>query len=360
MQQACDWDGLETLSLRTIELEQGKSDDDPGTPLSPFTFLRMPTPTTAAQQLRCAQRLARQHMRLSPEPPPVRATSLAAAQRSTITIGYLSADFHMHATAMLMAELFEKHDHQRFRVIGYSYGPDDGSPMRQATGAVHLIDSSTCASSLMPRVAERIAADEVDILIDLKGYTKAEPAAQILALRPAPIQVNYLGYPGTMGAPFIDYILVDDFVVPADQQPYLPSRLVHLPGCYQVNDSRARNRAATPIAAPNAACRERGFVFCSFNNNYKITPEVFDVWMRLLAAVPGSVLWLLEGNRFAAANLRREAEARGIAPERLVFAPHVARPSTWRATAWPICFSTRFRSTPTRPPATRCGPDVRW
>ena len=170
--------------------------------------------------------------------------------------------------------------------------------------------------------AQQIAADEVDILVDLKGYTM-DTRTEILARRPAPIQVNYLGYPGTMGVSFIDYILVDDFIVPADQQPFYTEKLVHLPGCYQVNDSQREIAEQTPS---RAACGlpDKGFVFCSFNNSYKITPAMFDVWMRLLKAVPGSVLWLLEGNRFVPDNLRREAQRRGVAAERLVFAPRMA------------------------------------
>ncbi len=177
--------------------------------------------------------------------------------------------------------------------------------------------------------ARRIAADGVDILVDLKGHTR-EARTQIFAYRPAPIQVNYLGYPGTMGAPFIDYILVDDFVVPADQQPFFTEKLVHLPGCYQVNDNQREISAHTPSHA-ECGLPDQGFVFCCFNNGYKITPAIFDAWMNLLKAVPGSVIWLLEINRLAPANLRREAEARGVAAQRLVFAPrqplaeHLAR-----------------------------------
>ncbi len=177
--------------------------------------------------------------------------------------------------------------------------------------------------------AHRITADEVDILVDLKGHTKGT-RAQILALRPAPIQVNYLGYPGTTGAPFMDYILVDEFVVPPDQQPFYTEQLVHLPGCYQVNDSQREISSRTPSRA-ECGLPEDGFVFCCFNNCYKITPEIFDVWMGLLKAIPRSVLWLLEGNRFAPANLCREAKVRGVVAERLVFAPitplseHLAR-----------------------------------
>ena len=157
--------------------------------------------------------------------------------------------------------------------------------------------------------------------MDLKGYT-ADARPQILAHRPAPIQVNYLGYPGTMGTSLVDYILVDDFVVPADQQPFYAERLVHLPGCYQPNDSRRAIAAATPSRA-ECGLPAAGFVFGCFNSSYKITPEVFGTWMRLLSAVPDSVLWLFEAQSTAAANLRREATSRGIAADRLIFAPRL-------------------------------------
>ncbi len=159
------------------------------------------------------------------------------------------------------------------------------------------------------------------MLIDLNGY-KPENRAKILAYRPAPIQVNYLGYPGTTGADFIDYILVDPFVVPANQQPFFSERLVHLPDCYQCNDDKREIAAATPSRA-ECGLPEEGFVFCCFNDSYKITPEFFDIWMRLLHAVPGSVMWLYERDTAAKANLAREASARGVAPERLVFAPRL-------------------------------------
>jgi protein O-GlcNAc transferase len=161
----------------------------------------------------------------------------------------------------------------------------------------------------------------VDILVDLKGYTR-HARTEIMALRPAPIQVNYLGYPGTMAGPFVDYILVDDFVVPPEQQPYFTEKLVHLPGCYQVNDSQRRIAARTPSRA-ECGLPDTGFVFVCFNNTYKISAEIFDLWMRLLKVLPRSVLWLLGENSCAPANLRKEAKARGVAPERLVFAPRL-------------------------------------
>ena len=169
-----------------------------------------------------------------------------------------------------------------------------------------------------------IRADAVDILVDLKGFTQnCRPA--ILAHRPAPIQVNYLGYPGTMGADFIDYIIVDPFVVPPDQQPFFSEQLVHLPDCYQCNDDTREIAQRTPSRS-ECDLPEQGFVFCCFNNSYKITPTFFDIWMRLLHVVPHSVLWLLDTNSSAKTNLVREAAARGIVPERLIFASRLPLP----------------------------------
>ena len=169
--------------------------------------------------------------------------------------------------------------------------------------------------------AEQIRELGIDIAIDLKGYT-TDTRPGILAPRPAPVQVNYLGYPGTLGVDFVDYILVDPFIVPLDQQPHFTEKLVQLPDCYQVNDTK---RAVAEVPPSRASCGlpEDGFVFCCFNQNYKITPTVFDVWMQLLRSVPGSTLWLLRGNEVAERNLRQEAQARDIEPDRLVFAPRL-------------------------------------
>ncbi len=170
---------------------------------------------------------------------------------------------------------------------------------------------------------------EIDIAVDLKGYTgDARPG--ILAFRPAPVQVSYLGFPGTMGADHIDYILADRFIIPEEQERFYSENVVCLPECYQPNDSKRIIAEVTPTRA-QAGLPETGFVFCSFNSNYKITPQIFELWMRLLHQVEGSVLWLLGGSAAAIRNLRREAQARGVDPQRLVFAPrrplpeHLAR-----------------------------------
>ena len=325
LQHVCAWDELKPLVAQVMEcLEGGLPGFDR---IAPFCAVTLATPTTAQQQLHCAQGWVQTELRAAqymatPQSPG------KAQPKSPLTVGYLSSDFHAHATAWLIAELFEKHDRQRFTVCGYSYGPDDESPMRRRLMRAfdRFVDLRTTS---FPEAAQRIAQDGVDILVDLKGYT-TDSRAEILALRPAPIQVNYLGYPGTMGAAFMDYILVDHFIVPPDQQPCFSEQLVHLPGCYQVNDRQREIAGHTPTRA-EVGLPQEGFVFCCFNNSYKITPEMFDVWMRLLQAVPGSVLWLLERNRTASLNLRREAEKRGVPGDRLVFGPklplaeHLAR-----------------------------------
>ncbi len=194
-----------------------------------------------------------------------------------------------------MAELFERHDRDRFEVVRLFLR----SRRPQSDARAACIARSTASSTFAPLshrdAAQRIHADGIDILVDLKGYTHhARPA--ISAYRPAPVQVSYLGYPATMGADFIDYIIVDPFVVPASQQPFFSEKLVHLPGCYQVNDRR-REVASARTSRQDCGLPAEGLVFCSFNNSYKISPAFFDIWMRLLCAVPGSVLWLLESER---------------------------------------------------------------
>ncbi|HZT51679.1 MAG TPA: tetratricopeptide repeat protein [Stellaceae bacterium] len=238
-----------------------------------------------------------------------------------IRLAYVSGDFHDHAIMRLMARLFELHDRARFETTALSFGPADGGAMRARLEAAfeHFIDVRQQSD---PEIAALIRAREIDIAVDLTGFT-AGGRTGILALRPAPIQVSYIGYPGTMGAPYIDYILADRCVIPPEHAPHYAEHVVHLPDSYLVQDG---TRQIAGRAPPRAACGlpEAGFVFCSFNNNYKIAPFMFDAWMRLLRAVEGSVLWLIEDNAAAARNLRREAERRGVAPQRLVFAPRVA------------------------------------
>ena len=234
-----------------------------------------------------------------------------------IRIGYYSADFHDHATMHLMAELFERHDQERFEVRAFSFGPDTQDAMR-----TRLLDSVEHFHDVRLYSDRDIAALSrslgIDIAVDLKGYTK-QARTGIFACRAAPVQVSYLGYPGTMGAPFIDYLVADPVLIPPEAQLFYSEKIVYLPDSYQVNDSRRQIAEKTPSRA-EAGLPETGFVFCCFNNSYKIMPDVFVIWMRLLAQVPGSVLWLFKAEALAEKNLLRAAQQQGIDSGRLVFA----------------------------------------
>ena len=244
-----------------------------------------------------------------------------------IRIAYLSADYHKHATAYLVAELMERHDRQRFEVLGVSFGVDDRSAMRARM--VRSFDRFFDVRGISDREVARMLKDmEVDIAVDLKGYT-TDQRPEILSHRAAPVQVNYLGFPGSMGTDFMDYIIADRIVAPFADQAFYSEKIVHLPDSYQANDSKREIAALTPSRA-EAGLPEEGFVFCCFNDSYKITAPLFDIWMRLLAQVPGSVLWLISCNAGTMGRLTAAA-ARGIDPKRLVFAPrrelpdHLAR-----------------------------------
>ncbi|WJR80801.1 tetratricopeptide repeat protein [Bradyrhizobium sp. NP1] len=303
----CDWADHAADQDSLLQLVRG------GVRIPPFYLF--PTQAAPSDQLRCAQQW------IGPTLPKEAAfTHRPPDQDRRIRLGYLSGDFHQHATAHLIAELFEHHDRTRFEVFGYGYGPDDASPMRDRIA--HAFDRFVDVRAFSHRdAAGQIHADQIDILIDLKGYTHdARPA--IAALRPSPIQVSYLGYPATMGADFIDYVLVDRFVVPESQQAFFPERLAQLPGCYQVND-RERAIAAHETARQDWGLPAEGLVLCCFNNSYKLSPALFDIWMRVLKSAPHSVLWLLAPNQWVRDNLQGEATRRGVDPQRLVFAPTV-------------------------------------
>lgn len=302
----CDW------SKRSeIEAMLAQRIADRSTTISPFTLIGYSD--DPGLQLQCAQNYRAHRIPATPEP-------LWRGERWThdkIRVAYLSADLKAHATAFLMAEMFERHDRLRFETIAVSFSVDDGSTMRQRL--IAAFDRFHDVRTHSDRdVAAFLREQEIDIAVDLKGYTN-DSRAEIFAFRPAPITAAYLGYPATMGAPFIDYIIADRIVTPFEHQPFYSEQIVQLPGSYQVNDGKRVVSSRTP-ARPEVGLPEQGFVFCSFNNNWKITPQVFDVWMRLLRDVEGSVLWLLSDNAGAERNLRREASARGIDPARLVFA----------------------------------------
>ena len=313
----CDWRFLaEERPKIAAALETGQFVVDPTGNAFIFDSLQ--------EQLRCARSWAAE--RYPPEAP------LWAGERyrhDRIRLAYLSADFRAHATAFLMAGVFDRHDKSRFETVAISYSADDKSPMRaRLMGAFdHFIDVRGMSDA---EVARLLRDREIDIAVDLKGYT-AEARPGILSHRPAPVQAHYLGFPGTMGVEYVDYLIADPVIVPQDHRAFYTEQIAYLPDTYQCNDRK--RRVAERIPTRFEAGLPSGFVFCCFNNNHKIAPEIFEIWMRLLHGVEGSVLWLLQDNAAVIGNLRREARARGIAPERLIFAGrtdpagHLARQS---------------------------------
>jgi protein O-GlcNAc transferase len=279
-----------------------------------FSFLGYSS--DAELQLACAKRFIRHHV---PVHPP-QLWKGGVWRNDKIRIAYVASGFHQHPTAYLTAELIEIHDRSRFEVVGISLGQDDQSDIRARL--IRAFDQFHDVREKGDReVAALLNKLQVDIAVDRSGHiVNGRPG--IFAARPAPIQVNYLGYPGTLGANFYDYILADVTVLPFDQQPFYSEKIVHLPDTYQVNDSKRPIAARTPTRE-EAGLPAEGFVFCCFNNSSKITPPVFDVWMRLLGRIAGSVLWLYCDRDAAETNLRREAAARGIDSARLVFARRV-------------------------------------
>jgi predicted O-linked N-acetylglucosamine transferase (SPINDLY family) len=272
-----------------------------------------------AVQLLVAQRFVHER---TPKPPAVPFHEGQPKREGKIKIGYLSGDLHMHAVGLLSVELLELHDRERFEIYAFSWSRDDGTPLRARIRKAidHYIPIGGVDDSTAARV---IAEAGIDILVDLQGVTNgARPA--IVGMRPAPIQVSYLGLPGTCALPGVDWILADRFVMPTELQPYMTEKPIYVPHCYQVSD-RQRKVGPLPKRA-DYGLPEDAFVFCSFNNTFKFTEEVFKSWMRILKQVPDSVLWLLADNDWALENMRRVADAHGIGRERLILAPRVAPP----------------------------------
>jgi predicted O-linked N-acetylglucosamine transferase (SPINDLY family) len=300
-----DWRNRQEL------VQHFRAEVEAGTPLvSPFALLALPC--SRAEQRKCAETWAAS---LAGVPTPPERRPLSDAR---LKIGYLSGDFHSHATAFLAIGLFEGHDRERFEIAAYSTGPDDHSPMRARIE--RAFERFFDLRGRDPHaIADAIREDGIDILVDLKGHTEgASPI--VLARRPAPIQVHYLGYPGTLGDGLVDYLIGDPNVTPTEHAADYAEALACLPDAYQIND-RQRPIADPPTRA-ELGLPEAGVIFCNFNQIFKINPQVFDAWAKILKGVPGSVLWLLvrTDNDPAIPNLRREAQARGIDPDRLVFA----------------------------------------
>jgi len=304
---SCDWtEHAQTVAAMHARIATGER------VIAPWSFL--PAARDATSLLRCTQIYAADKFPKKP----VALWDGEIYVQEKIRLAYLSADLHSHATAALMAGLFEAHDRNAFEIIAVSFGPDDRGPMRARLQAAFGTQFREVRELSDRAIAELLRREQVDIAIDLKGYT-ANSRPGILSHRPAPTQVNYLGYPGSMAVDFIDYLIADRWIIPPEHAAAYSEKIVWLPDSYQVNDAHRRIDARTPTRA-ELGLPEAAFVFCCFNNSYKITPEIFAVWMRLLGHVPGSVLWLLEDNAVAAANLRAAATREGVDPNRIVFA----------------------------------------
>ncbi len=302
----CDWEGVENhVAGLLASIENGEKASLPFAVLAFTSSLRL-------QKLATETWVNDTH--------PLRAGLPAIPKRpgrGKIRVGYFSADFHDHATMYLMAGLFERHDREKFEIFAFSFGPDRNDGMRKRV--VAAVDEFIDIRSQSDKdVAQRSRQMEIDIAVDLKGFTQ-DSRAGIFAHGAAPLQVSYLGYPGTMAAGYIDYLIADKTLIPEESEEHYSERIAYLPGSYQVNDA-SRRIADKVFSRAELGLPETGFVFCCFNNSYKIGPGTFDVWMRMLKRVEGSVLWLLQDNATAANNLRKEAVRRGIAAERLVFA----------------------------------------
>jgi protein O-GlcNAc transferase len=277
---------------------------------SPFSFLSVAD--SPAAQLRCAQTFLAHRC-----PPTAPLWTGERYRHDRIRLAYVSADFRVHAVSYLLAGVFERHDRRRFETFAVSLRPEEESALGQRVKAAfsRFIDVSGRSDR---EAAELLRALEIDIAVDLAGFTDGM-RPQILSQRPAPIQVNYLGFPATMGASYMDYILADPFVIPPAQARHYSESVVYLPDCFQANDDQ--RMIGERVTRADAGLPDEAFVFCCFNNSYKLNPAMFDIWMRLLDRVPGSVLWLVSAGTAVGGNLRREAMNRGIDPGRLVFAP---------------------------------------
>ena len=307
----CDWKDFAPACTRIVDaVRAGKR--------ACKSLAFMSASDSAADHQQAARVFAAHHARRSPR-------SLWQGERyrhERIRVAYVSPDFREHPVGHLMAGVFEHHDHTRFETIAVSLGVDDQSRLRARMQAAfdHFIDARQMGAA---QIAQQMRDLEVDIAIDLGGYT-SDTRTEVFALKPAPVQVNYLGYPGTMGTDYYDYILADRHVIPPEHQQFYDEQVVYLPDSYLPTDGSVAIPDQVPTRA-ECGLPEVGFVFCSFSHDYKISPSVFDAWMRLMVQVPGSVLWLMSRGALAQANLRLEARSRGVDPDRLVFAGRVPR-----------------------------------
>ena len=308
----CDWTGTDRL-IAQIEhdIAAGQLSAEP------FGWQGVATSPRSLQ--RCAELYSASRFPAhAGEPAPLR-----IGANGKIRIGYLSGEFRQQATSLLLVGVMEQHDRQRFEIHAIDNGWDDGSDTRRridasVQGVINIRELSD------PRAAAAIRDSGIDVLVNLNGYF-GEARTRVFARRPAPIQVNYLGFPGTLGATYMDYIIADRHVIPPAHRPFYTEKVVTLPHCYQAND-RQKEISTRDFSRADCGLPAGGVVFCCFNNAYEITPEIFGCWMRILQRVEGSVLWLLEDAPAAVANLRREAVARGVDAGRLIFAGRMPLP----------------------------------
>ena len=306
---ACDWQGVDSLYQSICQdLTENKKSADP------FGFQGICNDELLLQK--CAEIFSNTKFSASPQ------FDFEHLKREggKIRIGYLCGEFREQATAILMTEIWELHDKSRFEIVALDNGWDDKSPRRKRIEAAfdEWIDISRMSDD---QAAALIADKEIDVLVNLNGFF-GKPRQGIFAKKPAPIQVNYLGFPGTIGSTYMDYLIADNVVIPKESRQYYTEKIVHLPHCYQANDS-SRKIDGRKFSKKELGLPEEGFVFCCCNNSYKILPQMFDIWMRLLHSIPGSVLWLIEDNQDATRHLQQEAQARGISAARIIFAKRV-------------------------------------
>lgn len=342
--ELADWRSYADDTARVQEIAATQ----PGA-FSPFLLLTWPVGPEV--MLQAAQAYA---LRSLPPVPAMAPQPRAQAER--LRIGYIAADYRDHVLTAVVPEVFERHDRRGFEVYAYSYGHDDGSQGRQRIkhSVDHFVDIRAVADDT---AAQRIRADQIDILVDLTAFT-GNIRHGIPMRRPAPLMINWLGYPGTSGSPAVDYLVADAFTVPPDAEKYFSEKIIRLPGAAQPHDSTRTIAPAQTRAAYGLP--EKGLVFCSFNHVQKLTPEIFVVWMTLLRDVPGSVLWLRADKPEVQSNLRREAAAVGIDAARLVFAARAASNAEHLARygAADLALDS-FPTVRIPPPMTRCGQAAR-
>lgn len=319
--KVCDWSGLAGLRQRLLEpvLDNGENIANPP---RPFLVTRLPLPVTDAERQTIARVMTHKKVQRFSQYQQTFDLQQRRRDKKCLRIAYISTDFNDHATSHLIHDLFALHNRAQFDVFAYSIGKDDESDYRQKI--VQSCDVFTdVKNEHAVDIAKRIYHDEIDLLVDLNGHT-ASNRIEIFSLRPAPVQITYLGFPSTTGADFFDYVITDKIVTPAEKQVFFDETFVYMPHSYQVNSER---KVASEIPSrKECGLPEQGFVFCCFNNHYKIEPMIFEIWARILSRVPDSVLWLLGGPSALTDNLRKQAQKYDFAPERLVFAQRVPIP----------------------------------